>query len=80
MALKALGFLAQDEERLGRFLALSGAAPTELRRLAGEAAFLAGVLDNLRSDQSLLLAFAQSENFDPSAVDRAAQCLGGSES
>jgi len=80
MALKALGFLAQDGERLGRFLALTGTAPAALRQLAGEARFLAGVLDYLRADQSLLLAFAEAENLDPALIDRAAQALGGGES
>ncbi|MBM3520013.1 MAG: DUF3572 family protein, partial [Alphaproteobacteria bacterium] len=49
-------------------------------RLAGEAQFLAGVLDHLRSDQSLLLAFAESQNLDPAVVDLAARSLGGGES
>jgi len=78
--LKALGFLAEDGDRLGRFLALTGTSPAELRRLAGEAQFLAGVLDHLRSDQSLLLAFAESQNLDPAVVDLAARSLGGGES
>ena len=47
LALRALAFLAEDPERLGRFLALTGLGPAELRMRAGDADLLGGVLDHL---------------------------------
>ena len=38
LAVEALSFLASDPERIGRFLALSGLGPGDLRRIAGEPA------------------------------------------
>src|SRR5437773_1706072 len=55
LALHALAFLAEDPERLGRFLALTGIGPADLKARAGEPEFLGGVLDHLLSDERLLL-------------------------
>ena len=62
LALRALAFLAEDPERLGRFLALSGMGPAELRTRASDPALLGGVLDHLLSDERLLLAFLDIAN------------------
>ena len=77
IALKALGFLASDGERLGRFLALTGIAPQDIRAAAAEPAFLLGILDHLRGDQSLLLEFTSSEGIDPARIDAASHLLSG---
>ena len=74
--MKALGFLASDDERLGRFMALTGLGPKEIRAGASDPSFLVGVLDHLRGDESLLLIFAESENLDPAAIGEAAMLLG----
>jgi hypothetical protein len=76
-AISALGFLAADEERLERFLALSGLGPHNLRRAAADPRFLAAVLDYLVADEGLLVAFAQQEGLDPGAVARARDRLTG---
>lgn len=76
-AISALGFLAADETRLERFLALSGLGPHNLRRAAADPGFLAAVLDYIVADERLLLAFAAHESLDPAKVARARESLGG---
>jgi hypothetical protein len=77
MAIAALAFLADDPDRLGTFLALSGLGPESLRAAAGEPQFLLGVLDHVVSDEKLLLDFAEHEAIDPFDVTRARQALEG---
>lgn len=77
IALKALGFLAQDGERFQRFLSLTGLELQAIRQAASDPAFLGGVLDHLLSDQSLLLAFAEGEGLPPEAIARARGTLPG---
>ena len=77
LAIAALGFLAQDQEQLGRFLAASGIGPDMIRKAAADPAFLAGVLDHVVSDESLLIAFAQHTRTDPGTVARAQALLAG---
>jgi hypothetical protein len=60
IALSALAFLADDGARLGRFLALTGLGPGELRQEARSPRILAAVLGHLLQDESLLLVFAAS--------------------
>lgn len=62
IALKGLDFLAQEPERLGRFIALTGIGPEELRDRAGTPALLAAVLEHFLSDESSLLVFASLHN------------------
>ena len=74
IATAALGFLANDVQRLRRFLALTGLGPAELRAEAQSARILAAVLDYLLHDESLLLAFAANNGLEPELV-RPAQLL-----
>ena len=75
MAIAALGFLAEDAERLSRFLALSGLTPESLRKAAAAPGFLAAVLDHLAGDERLLVAFAVAQTCDPARVARARALL-----
>ena len=75
IAIKALGFLAGDDERLERFLALSGLAADELRAAAAAPGFLPGVLDHVLSDDRLILAFAAELGVDPAEIGRARAAL-----
>ncbi len=68
IAVKGLAFLAGEPEALGRFLALSGIGPADLRRAAAEPGFLAGVLEFFLEDEALLLAFATHANLRPTMV------------
>ena len=56
LAVQALAFLAQDPERLGVFLGLTGIGPDGIRKAAADPAFLAGVLDHVATDERLLRA------------------------
>lgn len=76
IGLKALAFLADDEARLGRFLALTGLSGPELRAKAGDAGTLAAVLEHLAGDESLLLVFAAVSSLPPEHVGPALQALG----
>ena len=75
VAIQAIGFIAQDEERLGRFLAMTGMGPGEIRQAARERHFLIGVLDYVRGDENLLVAFAGHAGLDPGTIAIARRAL-----
>ena len=77
IALKLMAFLAADSDQLGRFMALSGLSPSDLKANLPDPAFQGGVLDFALSDESLLLAFAANEGLDPAAIMRARASLPG---
>jgi len=77
LGVAALTFIAEDPERLGRFLALTGIGPESLRTAAREPHFLLGVLEYLLGDESLLVAFAEHSTIDPMDVERARGTLAG---
>ncbi len=77
LALRALGFLAGEPERLEPFLAMTGLGPETLRQAASEPGFLAAVLDHLCATESLLLEFAANCSVDPEAIVRARDTLSG---
>jgi hypothetical protein len=76
MAIQALTFIAEEPERLDRFLAMTGLEAGQIRTAAREPGFLAGVLEHMLGDESLLIAFATSAGIDPAAVGRARDALG----
>lgn len=75
IAISALTFLADDEQRLGRFLALTGLGPTELKAEAHKHRMLSAVLDYLLHDESLLLVFTTSNRIAPELIIPAQQLL-----
>jgi len=77
LAIQALTFIAGDGERLGRFLAVTGIGPAEIRAAAREPGFLAGVLDYVASDDRLITAFASETGLDPADIDRGRTVLAG---
>ena len=77
LAIQALGFIAAEPERLEAFLGATGLTLERLRESATQPDFLAGVLEHMLADESLLLAFADSAAIDPAAVARARNALGG---
>ena len=77
LAIQALTFIAQDGERFGRFLAVTGIGPAEIRTAAHEPGFLAGVLDYVAADQRLMESFAAEAGLDPAEIDKAHHALGG---
>jgi hypothetical protein len=77
LAIQALTYLAGDGERLGRFLAVTGIGPDEIRSAAGEPGFLVGVLEYLASDEPLLSGFATEAGVAPTDIAMAHMALGG---
>jgi hypothetical protein len=77
LALQALAFLASDEDRLERFLGLTGIEPGSLRGLAHDPAGLGAVLDYLLGWEPLLLEFAAAEDLPPERIAQARRKLPG---
>ncbi len=77
LAVEALGFLAADETRLERFLAVTGLGPHNLRRAAADPGFLVSVLDYLAADERLIVAFAAEGDRRPEDVMRALEAMRG---
>ena len=79
VAIEALAWLAADEVRLERFLAISGLGPHNLRRAAAEPKFLAAILDYIASNETLLILFAQESARRPEDIAAARAALSGPE-
>ena len=77
LAIQALTYIAQDPDRLARFLALCGIEPGAIRAAVREAGFLAGVLEYIGQDEGLLVAFAADAGMQPGEVDKARAALAG---
>ncbi len=77
LAVQALVWMAGDADLIGRFLAMTGAGPADLRARAGEPEFLGFVLDFLLSDEAALIAFAAAEQIRPDLPMRARAALPG---
>ncbi len=77
LALQALAWLASDEERLVRFLNLSGLTPGGLRRTATEPASLGAVLDYLLAWEPLLMSFSEEHGVPPELIAQSRQRLPG---
>lgn len=77
MGLQALGFVASEADRLHRFLDLTGLDVAELRGFANEPATLAGVIEFLMQDESLMLSFAANHRLAPEDVSAAYRLLSG---
>lgn len=77
VAIKALEFLAQDMDRMGRFLALTGSGPGDLRAQIKDPAFLGGVLDYFLNFEPDLISFCEWAEIDPSLPAKARRLLPG---
>ena len=77
IAYQAVGYIAEDEDRLGRFLALSGVGPFEIRERMRDPAFLGGVLDFLLNYEPDLVAFAEASDLAPETIAKARSLLPG---
>ena len=76
LAIQALGFIAEEPERLGRFLDLTGIPVEHIRAAARQRGFLAGVLEHMLGDENLLTAFADSAGINPAEIAGARNALG----
>jgi uncharacterized protein DUF3572 len=79
VAVGAFSFITSDEERLDRFLAVSGLRPDTIRSAATSPGFLAGILDYVVSDEPLLIALAKDLNTKPEHIMQAHWTLSPSE-
>ncbi len=70
LAADILAFLAADDERLGRFFALTGLDAAGLREAAATRTLTGATLAYLAEDDVLLVAFARHATLDPATVGR----------
>lgn len=77
IAIRAIGFLAEDSRRLGRFLSLTGMEPQTLIAGAESTPLHVAVLDHLLSDESLLMVFCGHAAIAPELVPVARMLLDG---
>jgi hypothetical protein len=75
IALQGLAFLAEDEARMARFLAITGMDPAGLRDRVGTPELNRAVLEHLAGDESLLLVFAATSGIDPERIAPAIAAL-----
>ncbi|WP_303977341.1 DUF3572 domain-containing protein [Dongia mobilis] len=68
LALQALVFLMADDDRLARFLGLTGLDGNAVRELAHDPHGLGAVLDYLLGFEPLLLEFAAEIGVDPAVI------------
>ncbi|QYK41150.1 MAG: DUF3572 domain-containing protein [Paracoccaceae bacterium] len=80
LALQAVGWLASDADRLGGFLAATGASPADLRRGMGDPAFLGAVLDFILAEDDRVIDCARSLGVPPVRVAEARAALPGGDS
>ena len=76
LAVQALAFIAENDNRMSGFVASTGIAVQSIRAAAREPNFLAGVLEHILANENLLIAFADNACIDPAEVARARQALG----
>ncbi len=77
LALKALAFVAADDQVLRGLQATTGIDGNILRTQAGDPEILVGVLEFLLTDERQLLLFCESEGIDPQSPGRAQSVLAG---
>lgn len=70
-----LSYLAADPERIGRFLAITGLGPENMRAAAKDPSFMPSLLDYLLANEKDLVAFAEEMNLDPARVRTARDLL-----
>ncbi|MDO1581852.1 DUF3572 domain-containing protein [Rhizobium oryzicola] len=63
-----LQWLANDLDMLGRFLAISGMQPNQLRGAINDPGFLAGMIDFVMGHEPTLMAFCEASEWKPEAV------------
>jgi len=76
LAIQALAFIAEEPDRLATFLGATGLSPDRIRESANQPHFLRGVLEHMLSNESLLVAFADSAGINPADIARARSAMG----
>jgi hypothetical protein len=70
-----LSYLAAEPERIGRFLAVTGLGPENIRAAAKEPSFLPALLDYLLANEHELVAFAAEMDLEPGSIIAARNLL-----
>lgn len=76
-ALKALGWLASNEDLMPVFLGASGASADDLRDQFGDPAFLGAVLDFIMMDDAWVIDFCDTVQSPYERIMQARQALPG---
>lgn len=77
IALRALGWLAGDEERLGTFMTQTGIALDDLCDAADEPTLLAAIVDHILADERMVLDFAAEAGLPPRTLSEIRMALPG---
>ena len=77
VAIKALGWMAGNDEVLGQFMGASGASVDDLRDAAHDPAFLGALLDFLMLEDAWVIAFCDAAGMPYDAPMRARAALPG---
>ena len=77
VAIRALGWLAANDDLLPVFLGSTGADPAGLGESAGDPAFLGAVLDFLMMDDQWVVAFCDGAQLQYDRIMQARQALPG---
>lgn len=80
IGIKALAWLAGNEELLPVFLGATGLNSQDMREIASQPNFLGAVLDFLLLDDEYILSFTENEEVKPDDIYLARQLLPGGES
>ena len=75
LAIQVLGYLAGTEEELQRLMMTTGMDSAALKQSAQSRAGLAGVLDYICQDESILLGFCEAARIQPDEPMRALHAL-----
>jgi hypothetical protein len=77
LALRAMTWLLEDQDRCAGFLAATGASPGDLAAQASDRGFLGAVLDHLLSDDALVTGFCDAAGLPYTAPMQARPGLPG---
>lgn len=77
LAIKALTFLAQSPDAIGRFVSASGILPSDLRRRAGDPEILAAVMDFVLADDARVMDLCEALATEPRILHIARRSLPG---
>jgi hypothetical protein len=80
LAAQAFSWLTEDVDRLNAFMAMTGAAPSDLVRNITSPTFLGTVLDFVLTEDDLVKAFCDTRNLPYTAPMQARAMLPGGES
>jgi hypothetical protein len=71
LALEAFAYITADEDRLFRFIDMTGIRPDSIREVASQPGFLVAVLDHVLSEDEMVLGLAAQLGIKPERVAEA---------